>query len=186
MKRQQQKSAKSVAFLTLPLTEQPRMQSLFIPCFSFFFYQLVSHDYRIKISSASILIFHQQLEECCFFLFLQIYVVRMYVHLYVSAHTKIYVCNIHGLKWSEVGKAHYGFKLAAAYQGPLKQPPTHCKNFAFTFTSTSFGILLFHNRTFILSSVIVSGNVHWEKIWNIVWKYNLWVTGDGSYLLKQF
>jgi len=69
MKRQQQKSGKSVAFLTLPLTEQQRMQSLRmpLPCFLYFlfFRQLVSHDYRIKISTAtaSILIFHQQLEE---------------------------------------------------------------------------------------------------------------------------
>lgn len=152
MKRQQQKSAKSVAFLTLPLTEQPRMQSLFIPCFSFFFYQLVSHDYRIKISSASILIFHQQLEECCF-LFLQIYVVRMCIYVYRRTPKYMYVLytgwsevklvkRITVLSWQPLIKDHLNNRRPTARISHSHSHPRHSASSSFTTALLSFPQLL--------------------------------------------
>lgn len=157
-----------MAFLTLPLTEQHSSANAISFFRLSFFIFVVSHDYRIKISSdaASILIFHQQLEKFT----LNIYISYIYIYIYcdvctficIGAHVNISVCMHWRLKWSEVGKAHYGFKLAAAYQGPLKQPPTHCENFAFTVASTFTSSVSFSLGTQALCLAFVLSQCRWE------------------------
>jgi len=156
MKRQQQKSGKSVAFLTLPLTEQQRMQSLrmLLPCFLYFLFfpRLVSHDYRIKISTAtaSILIFHQQLEEFILSTHTNIDMYRRTYKIYALytgwSEVKL-VKRITVLSWQPLIKDHLNNRRPTARIS--HSHPHHSASPA--------------SSTFLLFSVIVSGNLHREK-----------------------
>lgn len=150
MKRQQQKSAKSVAFLTLPLTEQPRMQSLFIPCFSFFFTSLSLTTIELKFPLLQYWYFISSSKSVVFFIFANIRCTYVCTFIRIGAHQNIcmqytraevkLVKRITVLSWQPLIKDHLNNRRPTARIS--HSHPRHSASSSFTTALLSFPQLL--------------------------------------------